>query len=88
LVECANDDLAGEIEGDGGDTRDGDEFQGVVVDFGDGETVFDVVGGTAEDEGDHDLGSVIDDECKTAESEAPPVAAEVGKERSEVREHF
>ena len=44
-------------------------------------------GGAADEQRDHGLGGVVDDERETAEGEAPPVAEEVGKERSEAGEH-
>jgi len=88
LAGGSDDDLAGEIEGNGSDGGDGEQAEGVVLDFGGGEVVLDVVHGSADKQRDHGLGAVVDDERETAKGEAPPVTAEVGEERSEAGKHF
>ncbi len=87
LAGGADDDLAGEVEEDGGDDGDGKQAEGVVLDLGGGEAVLHVLDGVADEQRDHGLGGVVDDERETAPGEAPPVAAEVGEERSEAGEH-
>ena len=68
LAGGADDDLAGEIEGDGGDDGDGEDAEGVVLDLGGGEAFLDVTGGAADEQRDHGLGGVVDDERETAEA--------------------
>ena len=87
LAGGADDDLAGEVEGDGGNDGNGEDAKGVVLDLRGGEALLDVAGGATDEQRDHGLGGVVDDERETAPGEAPPIAEEVRKERSEAGEH-
>ncbi len=62
LAGGADDDLAGEIEGDGGNDGDGEDAERVVLDLGGREVGLDVAGGVTDEQWNHGLGGVVDDE--------------------------
>ncbi len=77
LTRGPDDDLASDVEKDGGQSGDQEEAQGMVEDLGLGEAVLHVVDGVADDEGEEDFDDVVEDDRDPAPGERLPVSPEV-----------
>ncbi len=88
LARGADDDLAGDVEEDGGERGDEQQAQRVVEDLGFGDAVLHVVDGVADDEREQDADDVVEDDRDASPGEVLPVALEVGNEWSEFLEHI
>ena len=87
LARGADDDLAGDVEEDGGERGDQSRRSGVVDDLGFGDAVLHVVDGVADDEREELRDDVVDDDRDPTPGEVLPVALEVGEEWADAGEH-